>query len=182
MVVVPFQLAMAIAAVWQFVSGGPLFNVFALAGGAVALFVPPLLELWWRLRMPSWLQFTYGVFMLLAVFGGYALDMYWRWWPWDSVMHALSGVVVAWFGIIVLNEITGRWAPKLPGWLYAITVFMLCATIALLWEVVEFASDQWFGTTAQHGLYDTMTDMIYGTFSGLLVVIVYKAARRQVVD
>lgn len=173
-VVVPFQFAMLIASVWLAVLGGPLFNIFALIGGAVALFAPIAVELVWRLPLSRWFQFSYAVFLFGAIFCGYALDMYSRWWPWDSVLHAFSGVVVAWFGIIVLNEITKRWAPILPRWLYVVGIVMFCATVALLWEVVEFTSDTWFGTTAQHGVHDTMTDMIYGTVSGLAAGLVYK--------
>ena len=59
---------------------------------------------------------------------------------------------------------------RLPPWLQFLFVLAVSVFIAVLWEFVEFASDQLFGTTSQDSLVDTMYDLILGT-SGTLVLL-----------
>jgi hypothetical protein len=52
--------------------------------------------------------------------------------------------------------------------------------VAVVWEIVEFSSDRLFGTfTQRNDLFDTMTDLIYGTTSALLVAILLYLALRN---
>ncbi len=49
---------------------------------------------------------------------------------------------------------------------------------AAAWEICEFGSDIILGTASQHGLSDSMTDIIAGTLGGVLAIILLLITRR----
>ena len=93
------------------------------------------------------------------------------WTPWDTVVHFYSGFVVA-PGIVFALGITGRrYGFSMPPWLAAVMVVAFSGFVALLWEIAEFASDAVLGTEAQITNFDTMTDLIAGTASAIIVAV-----------
>lgn len=73
-----------------------------------------------------------------------------------SVLHLLGGAALAWFFRRAVRIAHRGWPPGLSS----LVAFALACTVALAWEIAEFASDFLFGTTLQEGLLDTMTDLI----------------------
>jgi len=146
----------------------------------VASAAPLLIERLWRVRLPIFIQVSYVAFLFLSMFCGEVLGMYGRLQPWDDVMHFLSGILVGLGAVIWLTSVIDRAKLRLSAWLHALAVLCIGATVAVVWEIVEFSSDRLFGTfTQRNDLFDTMTDLIYGTTSALLVAILLYLALRN---
>jgi hypothetical protein len=94
---------------------------------------------------------------------------------WDVTMHLLSGIFVG-LGIALWLRVLLR-SPKkfrLPFTMQALFIVGCSAIAAVVWEIIEFGSDQIFGTASQdRSLYDTMTDLIYGVIGVLLFTFLY---------
>jgi hypothetical protein len=148
-------------------------------------FLPLLLEKWLRVKLPSLLQVTYVGFVFASFFAGEVLYMYSRIWPWDDAMHFMSGFLIGLGAILWLAELARRNKQYLiPVGFEALFVFCLSVMIITLWEIVEFSSDEIFGTFSQGGdLFDTMMDLIYGSIGSLVMAVlwvVHKSGRRVI--
>jgi hypothetical protein len=175
----PLTLVMALGIVATFTAG-------RYAHMAIAIFLvissslPLLIERLWRVRLPTFIQVSYVAFLFLSMFSGEVLGMYSRFYPWDDIMHFISGIFVGMGAVLWLISVIDRKQLSVSSWLTATCVFCLGATIAVIWEVVEFSSDQLFGTfTQRNDLFDTMTDLMFGTVSALLVAVLLDRALRQ---
>ena len=166
----PFEMIMlagagvnAVASNWKFV----LISSFTF----LVSFAPLVFERFFKVRLPASFQFTYVLFIFFSMFAGEVLRFYGTIWGWDAGIHFLSGIliglgVILWLRRLLLQKSKVR----LPPWLQFLFVLTVSIFIAVLWEFVEFASDQLFGTTSQDSLVDTMYDLILGT-SGTLVLL-----------
>jgi hypothetical protein len=77
------------------------------------------------------------------------------WW----LMHVLGGAAVA-FCYLRATRIAGALLGDLRiGTRYVLAFTAACST-ALAWEMLEFTSDQFFGTDLQEGEMDTMSDLL----------------------
>jgi uncharacterized membrane protein YjdF len=147
----------------------------------VASAAPLLIEQLWRVRLPIFIHVSYVTFLFLSMFCGEVLGMYSRFYPWDDIMHFLSGILVGLSAVLWLTSVVDRAKLRLSAWLHALLVLCIGASTAVVWEIVEFSSDHLFGTfTQRNDLFDTMTDLIYGTTSALLVAaLLYLALRNR---
>jgi hypothetical protein len=76
------------------------------------------------------------------------------WW----FVHVLGGAAVAFCYGRALDIV----APRLPVWVRYTLAFTAACSTALAWEMLEYVSDQFFGTALQEGLMDTMSDLMLG--------------------
>lgn len=169
----PLELAMLVGAVVMVIERDWLHLLTSVFTFTVS-FAPLLFERLFKVRLPALFQVTYVAFIFLSMFCGEVLRFYGKIWPWDAAMHGASGLLVGlglalWIrGLILKKRI------KLPLGLQF--TFIVCSSIvvAVAWEIVEFASDQIFGTSSQdHSLFDTMTDLVCGTAGALLFGFLY---------
>ncbi|WP_292466620.1 hypothetical protein [Methanolobus sp.] len=94
---------------------------------------------------------------------------------WDHVTHALSACVVAAAGYTLIRAIDiyvdEIYIPPKELFLF-ILLFILA--MGVVWEIIEFASDEltsWLGyqaILAQHGIGDTMMDLVFDLFGAIL--------------
>jgi hypothetical protein len=147
----------------------------------VSSMLPLAIERIWRVRLPAFLQVMYVAFLFSSMFTGEVLGMYGRFHPWDDIMHFISGLFVGIGSALWLVSVVERTKLPLSAWVHAMCVFCLGATVAVVWEVVEFTSDHLFGTfTQRNDLFDTMTDLIYGSVSALIIaVLLYRALQQR---
>lgn len=87
----------------------------------------------------------------------------------DKALHLCSGILASWFFVEIIDFKLKTETFKLR------LLFLNCfnASIALLWEIIEFLFDYLFKQTTQKGLIDTMMDMILGILGGLIVSAIY---------
>ena len=170
----PFELVMAGGVVVTFSQGNWKHFAASLFTLAVS-FLPLMVERWFRVIMPALLQGVYVAFVFASLFTGEVLHMYSRFWVWDDIMHFISSLLVG-VGVMLWYVVMDRRLKdvKLPSWLGAILIFCVSVSVAALWEIVEFGSDELFGTFSQGAdLFDTMMDLVYQTFSALIVAVVW---------
>lgn len=166
---VPFEMVLAVSAAVLLYVGNYSHMAIAIFLFVVS-FLPVLIERIWLVRIPAFMHTAYVVFLFASMFSGEVLGMYMRFHPWDDIMHLLSGVLVAVISMLWLTTVIQRAKLQLSAWLYAMSVFCVSATVAVIWEVVEFCSDQVFGTFMQRNdQFDTMTDLIYGTGGAFVI-------------
>jgi hypothetical protein len=170
----PFELGMAIGAIATFVTQNWLHfaaSVFTLTISFAPLWMERLL----KIRLPPAFQWAYVAFIFCSMFSGEVLRFYARVFGWDAVVHLVSGMLLVFAVALALHQLR-RHSVKidLPLGLRLMVMFSMAMTIALFWELIEFASDQIFGTTSQdESLFDTMTDLVLGTAGSALVTGAY---------
>ncbi|WP_339106304.1 hypothetical protein [Haloterrigena salinisoli] len=95
---------------------------------------------------------------------------------WDTLTHTLSATVVAAAGYTTLRAIhLHATAIHLPSWAMFIFTLVFVLAMGVIWELLEFFTDQGallFGldpVLAQHGINDTISDLLFNTVGALLV-------------
>ncbi|TYL36554.1 hypothetical protein CV102_21925 [Natronococcus pandeyae] len=169
----------------QFVLVGVfLFGLYArdlptIANAAVALaitFVPAILEREYDLPMDAGLVLwiTAAVFLhALGSAGLYdAVD------PWDHLTHALSASVVAAAGYAFFRALHVHTDHVyLPPKVMAVFILIFVLAAGVVWEILEFVIDQSAmvlgleAILAQHGIDDTIVDLIFNVVGAVIVTL-----------
>lgn len=150
-------------------------NVFLTAVVILLTLVPAFLFRRYRVVIPPEFQLIAAVFVFLSLFLGSALDFYYRFWWWDTVLHVASGFLLGIIGFValfVLNQ-TDRVRPAMtPGFISFFGV-TFAVTLGVAWEVFEFAVDSaWPHVNMQStetGVRDTMVDLIVDAAGAVIV-------------
>lgn len=151
----------------------------AIVNGGVAFlitFLPALLERNYELPLDPWL----GLWMTLAVFlhtlGSAGLYGHVSWW--DHLTHAMSASLVAGVGYTTARaldlHVDDIHLPRRFAFAY---IFVVVLAFGVIWELFEYGLDVVATTTgvtmplAQHGLDDTVRDLMFNSFGALLVAV-----------
>jgi hypothetical protein len=103
----------------------------------------------------------------------YGLHAYRRWPPIDIPMHLAGGVSVAFFVLRSLQSIRPAGGMPLRSTaLERLLIVGATASVAVLWELAEIASDMYLGTQLVRGTGDTAKDLAIGIGGALGVVAV----------
>jgi len=167
--VLPAQAVLLVAAVVLAGFGG--WGRAALCIALVpALWLPVALQSTTAVSFPRWLHVSYAVFILAGPFIGGALNVYTALPGWDKAVHGYSGLLVSWGTLVAVHASRIDRLLRFP----LLVVIILSAVLATAagWEVCEFTSDSLFGTHAQHGNTDTMTDIISAAIGGSITLFV----------
>ena len=100
---------------------------------------------------------------------GHALGWYEAFWWYDKALHFLVPVamVLTLYALSQATEWIWNWRHVKPLEV-GIYLFSMAVALSALWEILEFAMDQLFGTEEQNGLADTMVDLIADVLGALL--------------
>ncbi|MFP5107756.1 membrane-spanning protein [Neobacillus sp. C211] len=121
----------------------------------------------------------YYMFIFCTLFLGSIASFYLHYKWWDSTIHILKGIYVAFVGITLFK----LFIPKdvrndASRWILFLFVLSLSVLASALWEIYEFVGDQTFTHTMQRGgNKDTMYDLLCG-FAGGLLVSLYAFVRK----
>ncbi len=170
-VLMAVELALALA------EGQWLVAFQALAIMSLAL-GPVLLRSRLPVSVPPEFQVFAIVFVFAALYLGEIHSYYERFWWWDLVLHAGSGLLFGILGFLlvyVLNE-NERIDLHMRPHFVALFAFSFAMAVGVLWEIFEFGMDRLFGTTMQKptardpsGLTDTMWDMVVDGVGALAI-------------
>lgn len=149
--------------------------------GFTIAFLPDIL----RRRATFVLPFGYEVGLMLFVFlsliAGEYFDLYGKFLWWDDMLHFVSGLVVGYVGLLVLHIDDAKKKAVSGPWFAAIFVLSLVFTSAAVWEMFEFAVDQFAHGHMQYGPADTMVDIIDAGAGALIAAVIgftyYKQSR-----
>ncbi|NLX95040.1 MAG: hypothetical protein GXY83_02570 [Rhodopirellula sp.] len=153
-------------------------NTVVIAGILFVTVLPALLSRRLDIFVPPELELLTIAFVFAALFLGETRDYYNRYWWWDIALHTTSGGLLGVLGLLlvyVLNENPRIDLQMRPGFV-AFFAFCFAVAVGAMWEIFEFAMDNFFGTNMQKpmfddpsGLTDTMWDLIVDTLGALVV-------------
>ena len=165
-----WQALIASAAMYWLASAEWAFAV--VAGVSLLLTVMPC----WR-RMPRYLRDVFACLVGAHVCLGMWLGLYEGTPGFDKALHLLVPAVLT---AIIAYELAVR-EPALRSSRYqpllASMAFSMGVCIGALWELFEFAMDATGLFTAQHGLEDTMLDLLADTLGALIGVLFFVRLR-----
>lgn len=128
--------------------------------------------------MPAEIHVLAVIFIFSALFLGEVRDYYDLIWWWDIALHTSSGFLLGIVGFLlvyVLNE-NKRVDLQLRPRFVALFAYLFAVTVGVIWEIFEFAMDNFFGTDMQKsllgdnsGLTDTMWDLIVDNVGALVI-------------
>jgi len=149
-------------------------NFTWIPAAVVSLFVtaiPALLRRDLGLVLPVELNFWIVLALFLHVVGGIS-GFYDNVSGWDHITHMISASLIAALGFVVVVTID-KYVESifLPRPFPALFIVMFTMAFGVLWEFMEFASDQLMGTMLQYSLDDSMVDLMFDAFGGFIVAV-----------
>ncbi len=167
------QLVLVAIVVYGLAAGEPK----AITNGSISLLitlVPAVLERNYRIPLDPWL----GLWITLAVFlhtmGSAGLYARIDWW--DHLTHAMSASLVAGVGYTFARAVDLHSDRiHLPRRFFFVYVVVVVLSFGVLWELFEYGLDVAADATgitmplAQHGLDDTVRDLMFNSLGALAV-------------
>ncbi len=168
------QLSLVLIAGYGLYQGSTGIIVNA-AVGLIVTFLPGILERDYQVSMDPGLVLwiTSAVFLhALGTLGPYS---YFSWW--DHMTHALSASVVAAAGYTALRAVD-EYSEQLefPPKLFFVFILVFVLAFGVIWELLEFGLGGLSSLTGgniltQHGLDDTMKDLVFDTLGGIVIAV-----------
>ena len=141
--------------------------------GLILTFVPHIITRKYHIKQDTGLVLWLTLAVFLHTIGTFEFYDYID--NWDHVTHALSASVVAAAGYTLIRAIDiyvdEIYIP--PGMLF-IFILIFVLSMGVVWEIIEFLSDELTSTLgfdailAQHGIGDTMLDLMFDLFGAVL--------------
>lgn len=151
----------------------------AISNGGIALlitFLPALLERNYEIPLDPWLALWITGAVFLHTLGSAGLYALIPWW--DHVTHALSASLVAGVGYTAARAIDLHSDDiVIPRRFAFVYLFVVVLAFGVVWELFEFGLDVFANATgiqmplAQHGLDDTVRDLLFNSLGALLVAV-----------
>ena len=173
-----FNILLTVVIVMLFVTSSlsNLFNRnyvnFATAAATlVIIFLIPAAVSKLHIRFPQNIWMIMIIYVFSANYLGTINSFYDRFWWWDIVLHALSGVIIGTIGYLLIFVINRKFDKdiKLTPAMAAIFTFSFSLSLGSVWEIYEFLMDHIFGLFMQKGsLVDTMLDIIADAAGALI--------------
>ncbi|MFT4326908.1 MAG: hypothetical protein ACMXYK_05385 [Candidatus Woesearchaeota archaeon] len=170
-----FRVLLIIALVIEVFNGRWMLFFVTLLALFLSCF-PYFFEKRYRMHIPPEIHAFIVIFIYASIYLGEVHDFYYRFWWWDSVLHAVSGFVLGIIGFGILYALfKGKKLSAKPG---TIVFLSFCFALAMgtIWEIFEFAMDTFFGLNMQKvhigtGVTDTMIDLILDALGALVASI-----------
>lgn len=162
------RAAFVLGAIYAFVFNGDLETGSLVTVGLVLSFLPQLIERRFKIDLPVWYELVIVLFVFASLFVGEFFDAYEQYWWWDKLLHISSGLILGYVGFIILHVLYIQGKLSISAGLIGFFTFCVGMASAGVWEMIEYGSDNIFGTTMQHGLGDTMIDIILAALGSLV--------------
>jgi len=163
--------------------------------GLVILFLPSAIEHKFKITFFNGLHILYVLFLFSSIILGQVRGYYNRFFHWDTVLHALSGGMLATFGFCIIDIINKNEKINLGLSDGFMSFFAFCFAVMLdtFWEIIEFFMDAFMDLNMQqyklpdgtilighYAVVDTMKDLIVDVLGALVVSIIgYILFRRK---
>ncbi|MBI2610515.1 hypothetical protein HYW60_01090 [Candidatus Kaiserbacteria bacterium] len=177
------RAAILVAALY-FALRGDWASVFSTVLVFVLMSAPSILKHRYRFYLPFALDLGIVCFVFATLFLGHLANFYDYIPLWDKFVHFQSGLILGVAGFVLvytLNEQESVGLDLSPGFVSFFSVTFSLA-IGVVWELVEFTADSFFGIDWQNSNADTMWDLIADGTGALIVSIagyfwMYRQAR-----
>jgi len=167
------QLALLVLVVVGLLAGEPK----AITNGGIALaitFLPAVLRRNYQFPLDPWLGLWITTAVFLHTLGSAGLYGYVPWW--DNLTHAMSASLVAAVGYTAARAIDLHSEEvHVPRRFVFVYIFVVVLSFGVVWELFEFGLDVIADATgltmplAQHGLDDTVRDLMFNSLGALVV-------------
>ncbi|WP_259517229.1 hypothetical protein [Halanaeroarchaeum sp. HSR-CO] len=151
----------------------------AISNGGIGLaitFIPAILERNYEFPLDPWLGLWITTAVFLHTLG--SAGLYGRLFWWDNLTHAMSATVVAGAGYTVARAVDLHSDDIfVPRRFFFVYIFVVVLSFGVIWELFEFALDLIALSTgvtmplAQHGLDDTVRDLMFNSVGALVVAV-----------
>lgn len=133
-------------------------NVFLCALTLLLLIIPSLVQITFKVELPTTLEIIILVFIFAAEILGEISEFYLMFPFWDTVLHTVNGFLAAaiGFSLVDLLNRSERTVFYLSPLFMAIVAFCFSMTIGVIWEFFEFGMDTLLG-------YDMQKDTVIHT-------------------
>lgn len=118
-------------------------------------------------KFPLGIYLSANLFTLCAAAGS-ILKLYDKFPGYDRVVHFISGLLLGYIGVYLINRIFDRLETERIPILVVLFAGMVAFFGAGFWEIVEFLTDCVMHMEVQHGNTDTMGDIVAGYLGGIL--------------
>lgn len=154
-------------------AGEPKVVTNGTAGLAIT-FAPAVIDRNYRVAIDPFLAFWITTAVFLHTLGSAGLYSSVGWW--DHLTHATSASIIAAIGYILVRAIDAHHDEiVLPRRFFVVFVVSFVLAFGVLWELFEYGLDVLAATTgiemplAQHGLDDTVKDLVFNSIGALIV-------------
>ena len=152
--------------------------------GLVVMTLPIIIERRRSINIPDSIEIVFYVFLFLAIFLGEVRDFYYLIPYWDTILHALSGLMLGALGFSLVGFLnhTERLQVHLSPFFVALFSFCFALAAGVVWEIYEYVFDGLLQLNMQKyalaggiqlvghvALSDTMTDIIIDAISALII-------------
>lgn len=153
-----------------------LLGVWSLAFVSAATLglsvAPAVLASRLSLRLPAPFLIAITLFVIGSILMGEALAFYDRVWWWDLALHGASAIGFGLIGFLFIFMLFEGDRFAAPPAAVALLAFCTAVTVGALWEIFEFAMDQFLGFNMQKsGLIDTMGDLIVDAIGAFIAAL-----------
>lgn len=126
-------------------------NVFLCVLTLLLLVIPSLVQITFKVELPTTLEIIILVFIFAAEILGEISEFYLMFPFWDTVLHTLNGFLAAaiGFSLVDLLNRSERTVFNLSPLFTAIVAFCFSMTIGVVWEFFEFGMDMLIGYDMQ---------------------------------
>ena len=139
-------------------------NAFLCILTLILLIMPSLVQVTFKIELPSALEITILIFIFAAEILGEIQEFYLAFPFWDTVLHTLNGFLAAaiGFSLVDLLNRSERTVFNLSPVFTAIVAFCFSMTIGVVWEFFEFGMDQFLG-------YDMQKDTVLSAITSVML-------------
>ncbi|WP_279160588.1 hypothetical protein [Thomasclavelia cocleata] len=109
------------------------------------------------LKIPIMLETSLTIFAFCGFVLGDVFDFYKKIPIWDSILHAFSGIILAYVGFVLIDYFVKRDSINLSmGHMYiCVSVVLFSLALGAIWEIGEYLVDDIFGTNNQQYMKST---------------------------
>ena len=134
-----------------------IFSIIQLLLMMGIIILPKRIKEKWELEIPLTLETILTVFAFCGFILGDVFDFYKKIPIWDSILHAFSGVVLAYVGYVLIDYFVKRDSINLyMGKAYVcVCVVLFSLALGAIWEIGEYLVDDIFKTNNQQYMKST---------------------------
>ena len=141
--------------------GRLIFTIVQLLAMLFVLRIPAFIQEIYHFKIPYLLDFVLITFAFSGFILGDVFNFYGRIPYWDSVLHAFSGVVIAYVGFIVIEYLDKEFTIPLSvsPLFMSLIVAIRISIIGAIWEIGEYTVDDIFHTNNQQYMESTRSTL-----------------------
>ena len=164
---------LVVVVIFDQIRGKDYENIFLCILTLILFMIPSFIEKRIHIDIPDTLEVIILLFIFSAEILG-EINAYYLIFPyWDTTLHTLNGFLAAAIGLSLIDILNknDKFAISLSPVFVALVAFCFSMTIGVLWELFEFAMDQFLGFDMQKDTYLTAFQSVLLNEQGLNVPV-----------